>query len=77
MISFCEERLKESICHSLLAAGLREVGDLPPRCSGSQCSVFYSCLVEQCEAVGKLIEIEQHENETLRDDSDNHVSDEH
>ena len=82
MIPYVEEKLKEGVCHSLFASGIRSITDEPPACLGEKCSHWFPCVRDNCEALSDLIELEKMEtrNEELSshpDDSErrrNHLS---
>jgi len=59
MIPYCETQLKNSICHSLLTSGVRELGDENPKCSGFSCSRYFCCLSDNAEALEKIIGYEE------------------
>ena len=61
MITYCEEKLKASICHSLFTSGVRGEGETLPPCLGEKCSHWFICLRDACEAMADLIVIEEME----------------
>jgi len=63
MIPYVEEKLKEGVCHSLFAAGVRGITDEPPQCLGERCSHWFICVRDCCEALSELIELETRDEE--------------
>lgn len=68
LIQYCSDRLKNSICHNLLASGVRGIGDSLPRCTGAECSCYFRCLRESLEDLSQILTAEDEELEEFGED---------